>query len=120
MSRPHRRPRLSAFELLPEYARHAVQSAIDRVVGRSASQSQAYADLCDELKKAGVGKADIPSFSTFNRLVLRDGPSAFTVPSLPDRLNGRVSGGSLRLLAEALRAIADDLDRSSADEAPKC
>ena len=121
MSRQHRRPRLSAFELLPEHLRGVVQSAIDRVVERCASQTEVYADLVDELQKAGVEKKDIPAASSFNRLILREGPNAFTVPPLPGgHVSGYISGNSLRLLADALRSIANDLDRPIDDEAPSC
>lgn len=121
MSRAHRLPRLSAFERLPEQMRGLVQSAIDRVAERSASQGDAYTELCRDLREAGVQEQDIPGFSSFNRLVLRSGPSAFTVPPSETALvNGQISRKSLRLLAVALRAIADDLDGPADGEAPTC
>lgn len=121
MTRAHRLPRLSAFERLPEQMRGLVQAAIDRVAERSASQGDAYTELCRDLREAGIQEQDIPGFSSFNRLVLRNGPSAFTMPPSQTALfNGQVSRNSLQLLAIALRSIADDLDVPADGEAPTC
>lgn len=113
----HKYPRLNAFEMLPEATRPLVQDAIDSVVSRRATQTEAFMSLCDALKKQGLAAdEEVPTFSSFNRLLLRKvyrkTGAATTVPA--SALT--VSLCTKTLLVAALRSLADDLDAAEQDD----
>lgn len=106
----HKYPRLNAFEMLPEAARLLVEEAVDSVVSRRATQTEAFFSLCASLKKQGlVADEDIPSFSSFNRLLLRKLSRKGVAATA-------VSASTKTLLAAALRSLADDLDAADQDD----
>lgn len=113
MTKKH--PRLDAFEMLPNEAREIVQQVLDVVVTRRMPQTMAYELLSQRLKEIGIPNDEVrrPSFSSFNRLVMRGRP-------VFGRATGRranmanalsLSDDTRTLLAAALRALADDLTR---------
>lgn len=113
----HKYPRLNAYEMLPEATKPLVQAAVDSVVGRRATQTEAFFSLRASLKEQGlVADEEIPGFSSFNRLLLRKlyrkaGAATAGVTSTVS-----ISLCTKTLLAAALRSLADDLDAADQDD----
>ncbi len=104
-------PRLNAFEILPEATRPLVQEAVDNVVGRRMTQTDAFTSLRAALKEQGlVAEGDIPSFQSFHRLIIREIPFAQEQLIAASKSGMEISPCTKRLLAAALRSLADDLD----------
>lgn len=113
----HKYPRLNAFEMLPEAAKPLVQKAVDSVVDRRATQTEAFVSLCASLKEQGlVADEDIPGFSSFNRLLLRKLHRKAGAATAGVASTVSVSLSTKTLLAAALRSLADDLDAADQDD----
>lgn len=63
--------RLSSFEQLPGQARIIADEIIAGVLKRSTGQKDGYALLCSRIAELNDPKIVIPTFSSFNRAVIR-------------------------------------------------
>lgn len=107
-----RNPRPGSFETLSEAAWKEVEIALGFIKTRRCPQKVAYRMLRDRLEGNGIAASQIPSFSSFNRLVLRKSGRVETDAKSPAPF--AISGNTRRLLATGLRALADDLDGGAA------